>query len=84
MSNAGRGEPSIEQLEAHYRCALFVRHASGPTLTAEAKDRRMSFIAAWIAMEQYGFKDSAKVGDAVPRQAWAFFSKTEKGWQVAN
>jgi LysR family transcriptional regulator, glycine cleavage system transcriptional activator len=25
----------IQQLEAHYRCALFVRHASGLTLTAE-------------------------------------------------
>lgn len=25
----------VQQLEAHYRCALFVRHASGLTLTAE-------------------------------------------------
>ena len=27
----------IQQLEAHYRCALFVRHASGLTLTAEGQ-----------------------------------------------
>lgn len=28
----------IQQLEAHYRCALFVRHASGLTLTAEGSE----------------------------------------------
>ena len=27
----------IQQLEAHYRCALFVRHASGLTLTAQGQ-----------------------------------------------
>ncbi|MFM0050687.1 hypothetical protein [Caballeronia grimmiae] len=65
-------------------CAPCIAWWNSEEAPAEAKDRRMSFIAAWIAMEQYGFKDSAKVGDAVPRQAWAFFSKTEKGWQAAN
>ncbi|MGN6259794.1 MAG: LysR substrate-binding domain-containing protein [Ralstonia sp.] len=28
----------IQQLEAHYRCAVFVRHASGLTLTAEGSE----------------------------------------------
>ncbi|MDR6391429.1 DNA-binding transcriptional LysR family regulator [Paraburkholderia phenoliruptrix] len=28
----------IQQLETHYRCALFVRHASGLTLTAEGSE----------------------------------------------
>ena len=28
----------IQQLEAHYRCALFVRHAAGLALTAEGSD----------------------------------------------
>ncbi|KGE09911.1 LysR family transcriptional regulator [Burkholderia gladioli] len=28
----------IQQLEVHYRCALFVRHASGLTLTAEGSE----------------------------------------------
>ncbi|KVW86364.1 hypothetical protein [Burkholderia ubonensis] len=65
-------------------CAPCIAWWNSEEAPAEAKDRRMAFITAWIAMEQYGFKDSAKIGDTVPRQAWAYFSKTEKGWQAAN
>jgi hypothetical protein len=65
-------------------CAPCVAWWNGEDAPAEAKNRRMLFLTAWIEMEQYGFKDTAKVGDAVPRLAWAFFSKTEKGWQETN
>lgn len=65
-------------------CASCIAWWNSEDAPAEAKNRRMGFLTAWIEMEQYGFKDTAKVGDAVPRLAWASFSKTEKGWQAAN
>jgi hypothetical protein len=46
------------------------------------KARRNAFVYAWSEMEKLGFKDAAKVGDKVPREAWAAFMKTEKGWMA--
>ena len=50
----------------------------------ELKKRHFFFVGSWIYFEDFGFKDSAKVGDSVPRIASASFSKTEKGWQPIN
>lgn len=50
----------------------------------EVSTRRYTFLLAWAAVEDMGFKDDAKVGDKVGRSAWAAFNKTEKGWQPAS
>ena len=39
------------------------------------------FIVAWSELEKLGFKDDARIGDKVPRQAWSSFIKTENGWR---
>ncbi|WON83106.1 MULTISPECIES: hypothetical protein [Chromobacterium] len=39
------------------------------------------FIVAWSELEKLGFKDDARIGDKVPRQAWSGFMKTENGWK---
>ncbi len=62
-------------------CATWWNSEDAPE---ESQNRRIAFLTAWIEMEEYGFKDKATVGDSVPRFAWAFFSKTEKGWQALN
>lgn len=50
----------------------------------EVSTRRYAFVMAWAKLEELGFKDTAKVGDKVPRHAWATFMKTEKGWRAAS
>ena len=65
-------------------CAPCVDYWNSPDAPKEATLRRRAFIASWSYFEELGFKDTAKPGEGVPRNAWAFFSKTEKGWQPAN
>jgi len=65
-------------------CAYCVTWLDSEDMPGEAKNRKMLFLTAWAEIERYGFKDTATPGDTVPRQAWAFFSKTEKGWQAVN
>lgn len=47
----------------------------------DVTNRRFAYAAAWSRLENIGFKDSAKIGDKVPRLAWAAFMKTEQGWR---
>lgn len=47
-------------------------------------NRRAAFMAAMYAMENLGFKDEAKAGDKAPRWQSHSFTKTEKGWEVAQ
>ncbi len=48
------------------------------------KNRRQAFLASMYAVEEAGFKESAKQGDKAPRWAQASFTKTEKGWEAAR
>lgn len=65
-------------------CSPCLAYYNSEEAPEEAEMRRKAFISSWIYVENLGFKDDAKTGDGVPRNAWAFFSKTEKGWQPAN
>lgn len=62
-------------------CGSCVEYWNSKDAPDEAKIRRQTFIASWAYLENYGFKDEAKIGDGVPRSAWAAFTKTENGWQ---
>lgn len=65
-------------------CAPCVDYWNSQDAPKETQDRRVSFVISWMYFEEIGFKDYFKVGDGVPRHAWASFNKTEKGWQAAN
>lgn len=65
-------------------CAPCVAWWNSEDAPNEGEARRRAFISSWMYYESLGFKDDAKEGDNVPRSAWAYFSKTEKGWQSAN
>ncbi len=65
-------------------CSPCVAYWNSEDAPKEAEARRTAFLLAWIYFENLGFKDGAKVGDSTPRNAWAAFSKTEKGWQPAS
>ncbi|ENO78038.1 hypothetical protein B447_15034 [Thauera sp. 27] len=45
---------------------------------------RSAYSLAWSQYEELGFKDTAAVGDGVPRRAWAPFMKTENGWAAVQ
>ena len=62
-------------------CAPCIAYWNSEDSPKEAALRRQTFITSWIFFEKLGFKDSFKVGDSVPRNAWAAFIKTEKGWK---
>jgi hypothetical protein len=65
-------------------CAACVEYWNREGAKDESKSRRDAFVLAWAHLESLGFTDSAAVGDKVPRQAWAAFTKTEKGWVAAQ
>lgn len=65
-------------------CSSCVAYWNSKDVPNEAQARRLALLSSWIYFEELGFKDSSKVGDSIPRRAWAFFSKTEKGWQPIN
>lgn len=65
-------------------CAPCTEYWNSEDAPNEAKLRRQTFISSWIYLEGIGFKDTFKVGDSVPRNAWAAFIKTEKGWKPAE
>lgn len=50
----------------------------------ERRARFAAFASSWGFFEDLGFKDEAVVGSGLPRQAWAAFMKTEKGWQAVQ
>ena len=62
-------------------CSPCVAYWNSEDAPKEADTRRELILSSWIYFEELGFKDDFKVGDSIPRNAWAFFSKTEKGWQ---
>lgn len=62
-------------------CVAFWNSEDAP---AQAEKRRIAWVLAWSHLEGLQFEDGAQVGDAVERQAWHYFGKTEKGWVPAN
>lgn len=66
-------------------CAPCAAWLSGQELPEkERRARFLVFASSWGFFEELGFKDEAAVGSGLPRQAWASFMKTEKGWQAVQ
>jgi PBP1b-binding outer membrane lipoprotein LpoB len=65
-------------------CSSCVEYWNSEEPSDDLKLRRESYVVAWAQLENLGFSDSTDIGDTVPRQAWAAFKKTEKGWVAAN
>lgn len=61
-------------------CESCIDYWNAEDASNEQNLRRETYIASWMHFEELGFKDDAVVGSKVPRQAWAAFMKTEKGW----
>ena len=65
-------------------CAECISYWNGEISENERQERKESFILAWAYFENLGFPDKATTGEKIPREAWAAFSKTEKGWAAAK
>lgn len=66
------------------QCAPCLAYWNSDDEPKRAASRRENMVLAWIEIEKLGFKDTAKVGHTVPREAWASFTKTEQGWKPAD
>lgn len=79
-----QGEKYIQRRDSFVgKCAPCLAFWNQASSEQEASPRT-AFILAWEHLETLGFSDSANTGDKVPRQAWAAFRKTEKGWAAVK
>ncbi|MCU4119741.1 hypothetical protein [Variovorax sp. N23] len=62
-------------------CAACVVYLNDNGLSKNEESVRFTtFFSSWEFFDELGFKDDAKIGNGIPRQAWSSFMKTEKGW----
>ena len=83
---AAQGDAFIQRRDAFLtKCAPCVSFWNGNERAEDDKKYpRFAYALAWAQYEELGFKDTAAVGEGVPRQAWASFMKTENGWAAAQ